>query len=163
MPPMRDRQQELTDALRYLNEIDIAPNLQPTALAHLLQTGKDSTRNATDEPGSVSVDDSTHTLPTINQTLRSFCEGIKTTSAVQTIPLLFYWAQTHEGKSEFSEQDTLALFRRAKLRPPKNIPQSFYDLTSKRYMRIERCPDNSKHVRLSRVGEDFVLHELIGV
>ena len=92
--------------------------------------------------------------------LRSFVSRLQLKGAVNEIPCLAYWAKTYEKRELLDEKAIIELYRRAGLRPPKNVHQSFRDLCSKKYNRLESA-ENSQ-VRLSRVGEDFVIHDVIG-
>ena len=92
--------------------------------------------------------------------LRDYIAALKPKGAVAEIPALMYWAKLNEGKEMVDENGIVELYRRAGLRPPKNVSQSLRDLSSKKYGRLEAVEGNTGHVRLSRVGEDYVLHDL---
>lgn len=77
------------------------------------------------------------------------------------IPALLYWAQKNGDREDADERGIVELYRRAGLRPPKNIYQCLKDLSSKRYLRLESVEAKPKHYRLSRTGEDFVIHEIL--
>ncbi len=151
---------QLKDALEALSELSVPENLQKTALEHLLRQN----------PGGVSVPSnppmtggSAGLLPAVpTSSLRDFIAEMKPKGAVAEIPCLLYWSKTQENVESLDERGVVDLYRRAGLKPPKNVAQSFRDLCSKRYGRLESVEGKNGHVRLSRVGEDFVLHDVRG-
>jgi hypothetical protein len=81
---------------------------------------------------------------------------------VEEIPALLYWARENENVADCNEASIIALYRRGDIRPPKQVGQSMRDLASKKkYGRLDAVQGKAGHVALSRVGEDFVLHDLM--
>ncbi len=93
--------------------------------------------------------------------LRDFIEKHHPKGAVEEIPALLWWAQEHENADSFNESDIVALYRRGAIRPPKHVAQSMRDLASKKYLRLEAVKGKAGYVTLSRIGADFILHDLM--
>ncbi|HRH22891.1 MAG TPA: hypothetical protein PLB51_02805 [Candidatus Paceibacterota bacterium] len=150
--------QQLKEAMELLHELKVPEHLQQKALEHLLGTNppghlpplKAETKKT------ISADTSGETGD-----LRHFMTSISRRGAVAEIPSLLYWAKKNEKKETANERDIVELYRRSGVRPPKNIGQSMRDLSSKKYMRLEAVKGEPGHVRLSRTGEDVVIHELL--
>lgn len=138
---------QLMEAMESIRELKIPEHLQQKALEHLL-SGSTSIPTPLDSAGKTSD-------------LRQFMAKISQRGAVAEIPALLYWAKTNEGRETANERDIVELYRRAGMRPPKNIRQSMRDLASKKYLRLEVVKGEPGYIRLSRTGEDTVLHELI--
>lgn len=149
--------QDLVEALAALKDLSIPENLQKTALEHLLggTTARAEARSAIPIPLLAAP-----LKMTTEPTLRDFIGHLKPKGAVAEIPTLVYWAKEHENKEVLDERGIIELYRRAGLRPPKDVKQSLRDLCSKKYGRLEASGNGQ--VRLSRVGEDFVIHDVIG-
>jgi hypothetical protein len=154
-----DEFKKLKEALQVLDQLNVPEHLQSTALDYLLNHGALAANgNSAPVAHSRGADASMHTsTPT---SLRGFVEEMKPKGAVAEIPCLLYWAKTHEDRHAFDEKGVIELYRMAGLKPPRNVAQSLRDLASKRYGRVEAVSDQKGHVRLSRVGEDFVLHDV---
>jgi hypothetical protein len=146
---------QLKEALEALTELNIPENLQKTALEHLLwqkPSGVGSPSAVPPKTGSLPVH---HT-----SSLKAFVAELKPKGAVAEIPCLVYWAKMEDGADSLDEAGVIELYRRAGLKPPKNVTQSLRDLCSRKYGRLESVPDKKGHVRISRVGEDFVRHDV---
>lgn len=143
---------QLKEAMDIIEEMKVPEHLQQQALTHLLAGHSDNASEAAEKP--------TPTQP-VAHGLRDFIKATQPKGAVQEIPSLLYWAKTNEDKDVFSEREVIELYRRANIRPPKNVAQSLRDLSSKKYMRLEAAKGQPGYVRLSRIGEDVVLHELL--
>ena len=151
---------QLKDALEALNELSVPENLQKTALEHLLWQKPRSVNPPLNPP---MIEAGEGLLPAVPaSSLRSFIAEMKPKGAVAEIPCLLYWSKMQENVEFLDEKGIVDLYRRAGLRPPKNVAQSFRDLSSKKYGRLESAPGKNGHVGLSRVGEDFVLHDVKG-
>lgn len=151
---MQDRVEELKQALVILKDLKISEALQKTALEYLLSAGPSSKIQKPLVAPSTTISSETGDL-------RAFITSAKPKGAVSEIPTLLYWAKQNEGKDSASEKDVVELYRRAGIRPPKDVMQSFRDLCSKKYMRLEAVEGERGCVRLARAGEDFVLHDLL--
>ena len=145
----------LKKALTQIEELKIPQHLQDTSLKFLLNLPspthlppKGAALQAGIPPASQEVSD-----------LRSFMASVKLTGAVNQIPCLLYWAKQKGEAAEADEKAVIELYRRAGLKPPKNVTQSIRDLCSKKYGRLEVTPGQSGYVQISRVGEDFVIHD----
>jgi len=147
----------LVEALVVLKDLAIPESLQKIALEHLLGKTQPS---AACGSGLLVPELAAPLKIETAQTLRDFIGNLKPKGAVAEIPSLAYWAKEYEKKEVLDEKGIIELYRRAGLRPPKDVKQSFRDLCSKRYGRLESAGNGL--VRLSRVGEDFVLHDVIG-
>lgn len=150
--------EQLKEAMELIRELKIPDHLQEKALSHLLQgtQGLAPAKPIADEPkhgGSETNADTSN--------LRGFIARYQPKGAVEEIPALIHWARKHEKADSFNEDDIVALYRRAAIRPPKNVAQSMRDLSSKRYLRLKAVEGKSGHVTLSRPGDDFVLHDLL--
>jgi hypothetical protein len=145
--------QQLVEALAVLKDLNVPEHLQQTALSHLLSQPSASGQIATPSLSNPSASTAT------TKDLRAFIAELKPKGAVTEIPCLLYWAKMYEERESLDEKGVIEFYRRAGLRPPKNVAQSLRDLCSKRYGRLEVA--DSGQVRLSRVGEDFVLHDVI--
>ncbi len=149
--------QQLKEAMALIRELKIPEHLQQKALEHLLQ-------GFSDYPQIPSVSGANHSLGQIKTTtgdLRNFINTYNPKGAVAEIPALLYWLKTYEKKLTVNESGILEIYRRANIRPPKNIGQSLRDLASKKkYGRLEAVKDQPGYVRLSQAGEDFVLYDL---
>lgn len=148
---------QLKEAMELIHELNIPEHLQEKALAHLLQESCEKSKDVNDANHS-SNNHEENKATTAN--LREFVNEYNPKGAVAEIPALIYWLKTREGKTLINEADVLELYRRANIRPPKNIAQSIRDLSSKKYGRLESVKDEPGFVRLSQVGEDFVLYDL---
>ena len=150
--------QQLKEAMALIRELKIPEHLQQKALEHLLQ----------DDSGHLQmpiIPNSHHRssgqAKTTTGDLRNFINTYNPKGAVAEIPALLYWLKTNEQKLTVNETDILEIYRRANIRPPKNIGQSLRDLASKKkYGRLEAVKDQPGYVRLSQAGEDFVLYDL---
>jgi hypothetical protein len=140
---------QLKEAMESLRKLKVPEHLQQQALGHLLQGVSSDSRTANSE------------IKSNANNLREFINSHNPKGAVAEIPALLYWLKINEQKLTANENDILELYRRANIRPPKNIAQSLRDLASKKkYGRLEAVNDQPGYVRLSRVGEDFVLYDL---
>jgi hypothetical protein len=146
--------QQLKEAMELINDLKIPEHLQQKAFEHLLEGSPSPT------PESPEVRDTPGKLDGTTKGLRDFITEHNPRGAVAEIPALLYWRKTCEKQEAANESDILTLYRRANLRPPKNIPQSVRDLSSKKYGRLEVAKDKPGYVRLSQTGEDFVLYDL---
>lgn len=147
--------EELKKAMDTLKDLAVPEHLQDTALRHLL---KESSRGAQEAPSTPSA---TSSAGSQKQSLRTFLEPLTLKGAVAEIPVLIYWARESGERTEVNERELVELYRRAAMRPPKDISQSFRDLSSKKYLRIEMVEGKRGYFRLSRTGEDFVLHDVL--
>lgn len=147
---------QLKEAMELIHKLKIPEHLQEKALAHLLQGSHEKHEDAGRSGSSFGQQDDVATTGN----LREFINEYNPKGAVAEIPALLYWLKTKEKKVAANEADVLEIYRRANIRPPKNIAQSFRDLASKKYGRLEAVKDKPGYVRLSRVGEDFVLYDL---
>jgi hypothetical protein len=148
----QNRPETLAQALAALNDLAVPEHLQAVALRYLLegQPSQPASKGPGVSKGAANTGD-----------LREFLAQAAPKGAVSEIPALLYWARENDGLEKASEKDVLELYRRAGLRPPKDIVQSFRDLCSKKYMRLEVPEGERGFVRLARAGEDYVLHDLI--
>jgi hypothetical protein len=151
--------EQLKEAMELIRELKIPDHLQEKALAHLLQ-GTQAPSPANPAGGEARGNGGSGT-DTETGNLREFIAAYGPKGAVEEIPALIHWARKHEKVDSFSEDDIVALYRRAGIRPPKHVAQSMRDLSSKRYLRLKAVAGKSGHVNLSRPGEDFVLHDLM--
>ncbi len=145
----------LKKALSFLDELQLPEHLQATALEYLLR-GVDVGQNVANK----SVALLPASLGESAGSLREFIIDLKPKGAVAEIPCLMYWAHHTDQKDSLSEKEVVELYRMSGLRPPKNVSQSLRDLCSKKYGRLEAVAGMNGYVRLSRVGEDFVLHDV---
>jgi hypothetical protein len=150
--------EQLKEAMELIRELKIPDHLQEKALAHLLQ-GTPAPAPAISAGSESRGHGGGSDTDTSN--LRGFIAKYQPKGAVEEIPALIHWAQKHEKAVSFSEEDIVALYRRAAIRPPKHVLQSMRDLSSKKYLRLKAVEGKSGHVTLSRPGEDFVLHDLL--
>ena len=149
--------QQLKEAMALIRKLKIPEHLQQKALEHLLQDVPKYSQTPT--PSGLHRF-SGHTKTTTGD-LRNFINACNPKGAVAEIPVLLYWLKTREQKLTVNESDILEAYRRANIRPPKNIGQSLRDLASKKkYGRLEAVKDQPGYVRLSQAGEDFVLYDL---
>jgi hypothetical protein len=148
----------LSEALGVLEDLMVPEHLQSVALKFLL-SGENAPAHK--HAGKTNSERRSATVSGETGDLRSFISATQPKGAVAEIPALLFWARANESKETFNEKDVVELYRRAALRPPKDIAQSFRDLYSKKYMRLEAVDGEKGHVRLSRVGEDFVIHDLL--
>lgn len=149
------RYNELKEALDILQELKVPQGLEEVALKHLLTS---SGRSLPVVLPSVPFGGSSNGAGT--KDLREYIAAVKPKGAVAEIPALLFWAKSNEDKDVVDEKGMIELYRRAGLRPPKNVAQSFRDLSSRKYGRLEAVEGQAGYVRLSRVGEDYVLHDL---
>ncbi|MBI2010828.1 MAG: hypothetical protein HYS89_01175 [Candidatus Colwellbacteria bacterium] len=149
---------QLREAMESLKELKIPDHLQQTALAHLLQDSNEPGKEPRGH-GDTQKTGKSHSAST-GKNLRDFVAKLNPKGAVAEIPSLLYWAKEHESKEKANERDVVELYRRANLRPPRQISQSMRDLSSKKYLRLESVKDDPGYFRLSRTGEDFVLYDL---
>lgn len=148
--------EQLKEAMELIHELKIPEHLQEKALTHLLQSSQEKRKDTSEDASSFSHRDDTATTGN----LRGFINEYNPKGAVAEIPALLYWLKAKEKKVDVNEADVLEIYRRSNIRPPKNIGQSLRDLASKKYGRLEAVKDKPGYVRLSRVGEDFVLYDL---
>lgn len=148
---------QLKEAMETLKNLGVPAHLQDTALKHLLSNASPSSSTSSGQQMKGSSADN----KAMTGTLREFTANTNLKNAVAQIPALLYWAKKNEGKEEMNEMDVIELYRRGDLRPPKAITQSFRDLSSKRYMRLESIKGKKGYFRLSRTGEDFVIYDLL--
>lgn len=150
---------QLQEALAVLEELKIPENLQRTALEHLLGHRNEASKSQFSVPN---VGTPVPMLPIVpnSSSLRTFIADLKPKGAVSEIPCLFYWSKSQENVDSLSEESVVQLYRRAGLRPPKNVLQSLRDLCSRKYGRLESV--GNSQFKLSRTGEDFVLHDVKG-
>ena len=147
----------LVEAINAIKDLNVPEILSPVALEYLLAISSGQAIKRTElTPLALAVPSGTGSTAE----LRSKIASLKLSGAVKEIPFLVYWAKTYEGQMSLDEKAVIELYRRAGLRPPKNVNQSFRDLCSKKYGRLETA-EQSGYVKLSRAGEDFVLHDLI--
>lgn len=156
---MEKKLQEIKKAQEMLGKLNLPEHLQSAAFTHLLSDSLASFR-------AIPSKDSDDTQPSILSTsnaggLRAFIAQLQPKGAVEEIPTLMYWAKLNEKKESLNEDEIVQLYRRAGIRPPKNVAQSLRDLSSKRYGRLEAVAGQKGFVRLGRVGEDFVLYDVI--
>jgi hypothetical protein len=148
-------------ALEFAASFGVAPHLEAVVLKHLLDVGS----GLAVPPRSLNRAALPATITSVQgggtSDLRAFIAAIEPSGAVSEIPALLYWARVNEGKESANERDVVELYRRAGMRPPRDISQSFRDLCKTKYFRLEPVPDERGAYRLSRAGEDFVLHDLI--
>lgn len=152
---------QLEEVLEQMEKLNVPERLQPIALKFLLYgsvttPNHDVLQTELSQSSKVKASTSKNTGD-----LREFMSSLNKTGAVAEIPALLYWARENEGLNEADEKMILTLYRRAGVRPPKNIPQSMRDLSSKKYMRLESVKEKKGFVKLGQTGEDIVLHELI--
>lgn len=148
---------EVKESFEAIRELGLPDHLQDTALRHLLSsTGHQDKASLAD--GIAPRSDGSATTGE----LRAFVSTLKMDGAVEIIPVLFFWAKENEGRTELNERDIIELYRRTNLRAPKNVGQSFRDLASKRYLRLESVEGKNGYYRLSRAGEDVVRFDIIG-
>jgi len=149
------RLREILDAVA---ELELPPHLEAEALRYLLKEAAGGevavSPHLTRQSADANQDGNTADL-------RVFISKVKPTSSVSEIPALLYWARMNEARESFREKDVIELYRRAAMRPPKDVSQSFRDLCKKKYFRLEPVPGERGAYRLSRAGEDFVVHDLL--
>lgn len=150
----QEKAERIRGSLRVIEELAIPEHLQSTAFEYLLMSGEPRTKQTPGKSAAQSNPTSTHNL-------REYVAALNLKTAVVEIPALLYWAASNENAEEVDEKGLVELYRRAGLRPPKNIAQSLRDLASKKYGRLESVSGKPGFVRLSRVGEDFVIHDVI--
>ena len=151
--------EQLKKAMEYIRELKIPDHLQAQALEHLLKGSAAPPSHVSDKGGDEK--DSSEKERATTQGLRDFINEKNPKAAVAEIPALLYWAKKYENKTTANESDIIELYRRANIRPPRNLTQSLRDLASKKkYGRLEAVEGGTGHVRLSRSGEDFVIHDL---
>jgi hypothetical protein len=148
----------LASAIDVLAQLKVPEHLQDTALNFLLKQDGLSAPATGSQPRLAPLSGSAQP----EEELRGFIARVKPKGAVSEIPTLLYWALRNENKESADEKTVVELFRRSGLRPPKNVMQSLHDLSSKRYMRLEPASEKG-FFKLSRVGEDYVLHEVINL
>lgn len=156
-PNLKKSQQyaQLKEAMELIHELKVPEHLQEKALAHLLQGVQAKAAAPVPEAGEQEGGDSG-----AGSVLREFIARLQPKAAVEEIPALLYWARQNENVAEVNETDIITLYRRAGIRPPKQVNQSMRDLSSKKkYGRLNST--RSGYVALSRTGEDFVLHDLM--
>lgn len=150
--------QNLKESLKAIEELKVPEHLQDTALSYLL--GGSLKVSAT--PGAHGSTPAAQGTIVISQPqaqpLREFIAEFKPKGAVSEIPCLLYWFKVNESQDSASEEKIVELYRRAGLKPPKNVTQSLRDLCSKKYGRVDSLGGGL--FKLSRVGEDFVLHDV---
>lgn len=151
-----DRISQLKKAMETLKELEIPDHLEDTALKHLLMISPGA-----GNVGSIPSISTEKDGGAVTQSLRSFVEPLNIKAATSEIPTLLYWAKTHDGREDFDERAVVELYRLAGLRPPKDITQSFRDLASKKYLRLELVEGKRGSYRLSRTGEDYVIHDVL--
>jgi len=150
---------QLKEAMDSIRNLKVPEHLQQKALEHLL-LGFSSDAHE-EHPPARAIESTTGSTIASTKDLREYIKKINPKGGVAEIPALLYWMKTREKKSIANEGDILTLYRRADIRPPKNIAQSIRDLASKKkYGRLEAVKDEPGYVRLSQVGEDFVLYDL---
>ncbi|HEY2033405.1 MAG TPA: hypothetical protein VGH02_06920 [Rhizomicrobium sp.] len=152
-----DYTDQIQKALKAVAELNIPTHLEPVAFGYLLGMPSPEQKVVRQSSG---VGSEVRDLNTTSD-LRAFISSITLKGAVTEIPALLYWARANEGKDAVNERDVIELYRRAGMRPPKDVTQSFRDLCKKKYFRLEPVDGARGHYRLSRAGEDFVLHDLI--
>jgi hypothetical protein len=157
----QDKIDHLKKAMETLKELGIAEHLQDTALQHLLDNNKPTLENRNLSKTFSDMSSPTVITKDTKQNLRNFIEPLNMKGAVAEIPTLLYWAKETEGREEIDEKGIVELYRRGSLRPPKDISQSFRDLSSKKYLRLESVEGKRGFFRLSRTGEDFVLYDVL--
>ncbi len=148
--------EQLKEAMELIRELKIPEHLQDKALTHLLQ-------GATAQPAAAAIVSEVGGSGGGTGTggLRDFLTKHQPKGAVEEIPALLWWAQKHENIDSFNESDIVALYRRGAIRPPKHVAQSMRDLASKKYLRLEAVKGKAGYVTLSRIGADFILHDLM--
>lgn len=156
----KDEYKKLEEALSVINELKVPENLQKTALEFLLNHNAVATNANPALPAPHKVVGAAISPPHQSSSLRDFVGEMKPKGAVAEIPCLLYWARTNDQKEALDEKGIIELYRMSGLKPPKNVTQSLRDLCSKKYGRLESVADQKGFVRLSRVGEDFVLHDI---
>ncbi len=150
---------QLKEAMELIHELKVPEHLQEKALAHLLQGAQakpattPAAANEAGAPGHGAGD---------TGSLRDFIAKYQPRGAVEEIPVLLYWARQHENVDDANETGIVTLYRRGGLRPPKHVNQSMRDLASKKkYGRLDAVQGKAGYVALSRIGEDFVIHEFM--
>ena len=151
-----DEYARLEEALEVVSELKMPPHLEAVAFEYLLSAGHPQAQSR-----APAITPTANAAPSAPSDLRAFIAAAKPTSSVSEIPALLYWARAAEKKDAVNEKDVIELYRRAGMRPPKDVTQSFRDLCKKKYMRLEPVQGARGAYRLSRVGEDFVLHDLL--
>lgn len=154
-----DEYKKLEEALSVINELKVPENLQKTALEFFLNHNMVAENANLALPAPQKVIGAVTPLHSPTP-LRDFIEEMKPKGAVAEIPCLLYWAKTNDQKEALDEKGIIELYRMSGLKPPKNVTQSLRDLCSKKYGRLESVADQKGFVKLSRVGEDFVLHDV---
>lgn len=150
------RYARIQETLEAVAELKIPPHLEAIAFEYLLSPPSSETQQASRSLTAVAAVSGNTTSD-----LRAFVASTKPASSVSEIPALLYWARINEGKESVNERDVIELYRRAGMRPPKDVSQSFRDLCKKKYFRLEPVEGARGNYRLSRAGEDYVLHDLI--
>jgi hypothetical protein len=148
----------IKEALETLEKLSIPDHLQEVAFQYLLVSDDKAPSTHGHHKGGHIALPATHST---THGLREYIGLLDLKTAVAEIPALLYWAMTNEQIKATDENGVLELYRRAGLRPPKNIAQSLRDLSSKRYGRLEAISGQQGFIKLSRVGEDFVIHDLL--
>ncbi len=149
--------EQLKEAMELIRDLEIPEHLQEKALVHLLQ-GSQAKPAATAAASDAGEHGGSHADTGI--ILRDFIAKCQPKGAVEEIPALLYWARQSENVTEVNESDIVGLYRRGGIRPPKQVSQSMRDLSSKKkYGRLDSV--RSGYVALSRIGEDFVIHDLM--
>lgn len=144
---------KLQEALIAVNDLNIPECLQSVSLEYLLNEYMFDTECETIQSKQNNMSEQK-----TSSSLRGYIEKLSPKGAVVEIPCLFYWAHTRENQESLDEKGIIELYRRAGLKPPKNVIQSLRDLCSKKYGRVEAVGNG--RFKLSRVGEDFVLHDV---
>lgn len=148
--------EQLKEAMELIQELKIPEHLQEKALTHLLQ-GTNSQHVAAAAASEVGGSGGGMAAGG----LRDLLAKHPPKGAVEEIPTLLWWAKENENVDSFSEDDIVTLYRRGGIRPPKHVAQSMRDLSSKKYLRLEAVKGKAGYVKLSRVGADFILHDLL--
>lgn len=149
----------LREVLNVVAELNLAPHLEAEALRYLLNQPAQAAELGSAKPKALPT--TIHSQEGGTADLRSFMAMVKPSSSVSEIPALLYWAKLNEGREHFREKDVIELYRRAGMRSPKDVNQSFRDLCKRKYFRLESVPGERGAYRLSRAGEDFVIHDLL--
>jgi hypothetical protein len=152
---------QLKEAMELIGELKVPEHLQDTALAHLLSSVPTPAKAAPAAGASHQAGANANGATMAGGPVLEFIAKHKPKGAVEEIPALLYWARENEKATEWNETDIIQLYRRADIKPPKNVGQSMRDLSSKKkYGRLDAVTAKVGYVTLSRVGEDFILHNL---